>query len=169
MTDVETNDARALVAALADESRRESAFAELVALGPSARDAVRAGLGDGRWEVRRWCLLWFWRCPDAAEVTGLVPLLRDPKRRVRQTALLAIAHSPGAQERSEVTPLLLERALGDESLHVRRQAVLHLAWEGAHPDLEGLFAELLESETDPKLRKFAALGLARCRKGTRPC
>ncbi|MFI5317836.1 MAG: HEAT repeat domain-containing protein [Myxococcota bacterium] len=168
MTDVETNGgAHALVAALADGLHRKAAFEKLVELGPSARDAVRAGLIDGRWEVRRWCALWFWRVAHAGEVTVLVPLLRDPKSKVRQTAILAIAQARG--EQVEVIPLLLERALGDESLHVRRQAVLHLAWDRAHPDLEGFFAELLAAETDVKLRKYAAAGLARCRAVTRPC
>lgn len=40
-------------------------------------------------------------------------------------------------------------ALQDEILRVRRQAVLLLAWNRAHPDLE----------SDAKLRHFARLGV----------
>ena len=162
MTDVETKtDPRALVAALADATGRLSAFAELVALGPSARDAVRAGLGDGRWEVRRWCAYWFVRFADADDFEALVPLVRDPKSRVRHAALIALVHAPGLAGRSDVVPLLLERACDDESLRVRRQAVLLLAWDHAHPDLEAFFAGLLETEEDARLRFYARLGIGR--------
>jgi HEAT repeat protein len=162
MTDVETQlDPRALVAALADAAERLSAFEALVALGPSARAAVRAGLGDGRWEVRRWCAYWFFRFADAHDFEALVPLVRDPKSRVRHAALVALAHAPGLAGRSDVVPLLLERACDDESLRVRRQAVLLLAWDRAHPDLAAFFAGLLETEQDAKLRFYARLGIGR--------
>jgi HEAT repeat protein len=176
MTDVETQtDPRALVAALADPARRLSAFAALVVLGPGAREAVRAGLGDGRWEVRRWCVYWFFRFAEASDVDSLVPLVRDPKSRVRQAALAVVALAPGSAEGSDVVPLLLERACDDESLRVRRQAVLFLAWERAHPDLESFFAGLLENESDTKLCRYARLGIARSRAraaksaGVQPC
>jgi HEAT repeat protein len=162
MTHVEPKtDSRALVAALADPVRRASAFAALVALGPSARDAVRAGLGDGRWEVRRWCAYWFFRFAEPSDLEALVPLVRDPKSRVRHAALIVLAHAPGAAERNDVVPLLLERACDDESLRVRRQAVLLLAWERPHPDLAGFFRGLLETESDAKLRHYARMGIVR--------
>jgi HEAT repeat protein len=162
MTDVETkNEARALVAALADPEQRNRAIAALFALGPSARDAVRDGLGDGRWEVRRLCLWWFMRFAEPSDVDAIAPLVRDPKSRVRHAALVAVAHAPGTAERSDVVALLLERACADESLRVRRQAVLLLAWERAHPDLAGFFRGLLETESDPKLCHYARLGVAR--------
>jgi HEAT repeats len=163
MTDVETSsDAASLVGALADPLRRGSALAGLVSLGPSARGAVRSGLGDGRWEVRRACVYWHLRFPDAEDVRWLGPLARDPKSKVRHAAIVALAQAPGIA-RSEVAALLMERALTDESLHVRRQAVLLLAWQLAHPDLEGFFAGLLATEGDAKLHKFAGIGLVRCR------
>jgi len=162
MTDVGTKtDPRALVEALADPKLRNDAFAALVALGPGARTAVRAGLGDGRWEVRRWCLYWLFRFADAADLEAVAPLVRDSKNLVRHAALVALALSPGASERSDVVPLLLERACGDESLRVRRQAVLLLAWEHPHPDLAGFFRGLLETESDAKLCRYARQGIAR--------
>jgi HEAT repeat protein len=166
MTEVE-GDAHALVAALADPKRREAAFAELGALGARARAAVRAGLGDGRWEVRRWCALWLWRFAVADDVPRLVPLLRDARAKVRQAAIVALAQSPAAPDVSDLVPLLIERALEDESLRVRRQAVLLLAWEHPHPDLEGFFAGLLESERDAALHKYAGIGRLRCRERAR--
>jgi HEAT repeat protein len=162
MTDVETKlDPRALVAALADPEQRLSVFAELVALGPCARAAVRAGLGDGRWEVRRWCAYWFIRFAEAGDFEALVPLVRDPKSRVRHGALVALAHAPGLAAHSDVVPLLLERACHDESLRVRRQAVLLLAWDRPHPDLAAFFTGLLETEQDARLRFYACLGIGR--------
>jgi HEAT repeat protein len=164
MTQLETEgDTQALVAALADAARRGAAFEALVGLGPRARAAVRAGLGDGRWEVRRWCVYWLLRFPDAGDAAALAPLARDPRSRVRHAALVALVKAPGAAASEELHALLLERALGDESLHVRRHAVLALAWHLPHRDLEGFFAELLRTERDAKLRKFAALGLLRSR------
>jgi HEAT repeat protein len=157
-----------LVDALADKTGRDAAFRELVSLGERARAAVSRGLGDGRFEVRRWCALWLWRWPDSDNLRALTPLARDPRSPVRQTALVALSHTcPGP----EVVPLLLERALGDESLRVRRQAVLQLAWEHTHPDLESFFADLCASESDEKLRLYAASGLAKCRaaRATQSC
>jgi len=162
MTDVGAKlEASLLVAALADPARRAAAFAELAVRGASAGDAVRAGLRDGRWEVRRWCAYWLRRFAEPRDFDALVPLLRDPKSRVRHGALVALAHAPALAGRSEVVPLLLERACEDPSLRVRRQAVLLLAWERAHPDLAAFFQGLLERERDERLRCFARLGVGR--------
>jgi len=155
MTDVETSPSSwALVAALARSETRDDAFQALLALGP-------AGLGDGRWEVRRWCLYWCFRFAEAADLDAVVPLVRDPRSRVRHAALVVLTHAPAAADRADVVPLLLERACADESLRVRRQAVVMLAWTRPHPDLAGFFRGLLDTETDPKLRKWAQAGLER--------
>jgi HEAT repeat protein len=152
-----------LVDALADHSGAEAAFRELLVLGPPAREAVAAGLGDGRFEVRRRCVLWLWRVPDPADVPALVPLLRDPKSRVRHAVVVALALAHGTRATAEIVPLLVERALQDESVRVRRQAVSLLAWELAHPDLEGFFAGLLAGERDEKILRYARAGVRFCR------
>jgi hypothetical protein len=77
---------------------------------------------------------------------------------VRHAALVALALAHGEARGGEVAPLLVERALHDESLRVRRQAVALLAWQLAHPDLEGFFAQLAASERDPKLARYARAG-----------
>jgi HEAT repeat protein len=155
----ETERARELVAALAAPERRVPAWTALLALGGEARDAVREGLGDGRWEVRRWCLYWLFRSARPEDVQCVLPLLRDPRAKVRHAALIAL-HCAGLGV--EHVPLLIERALEDESLRVRRQAVELLALH-AHPDLEEFFADLAEHESDAMLRKHAAVGRARSR------
>jgi len=163
MTDVEAKtDPQAWVGALADPARRIAAFEALLALGGGARAAVRAGLGDGRWEVRRWCAYWLYRFAETGDFEALVSLARDPKGRVRHAALVALAQAPGLAG-SDVVPLLLERACDDESLRVRRQAVLLLAWDRPHPDLEAFFAGVLDKESDARLRFYARLGIARSR------
>lgn len=129
----------------------------------SQRENVYAGLSDGRWEVRRvsaWSLL---QAPEPADFERLVPLLRDPKAAVRQAAAVALALAHGSAREDDVVPLLVERALGDESLRVRRQVVSLLAWRLAHPHLEGFFARLLAEEQDAKLRAYAQVGLRSCR------
>jgi HEAT repeat protein len=128
----------------------------------SQRETVYAGLGDGRWEVRRatvWALL---QQPEPGDFERLVPLLRDPRAKVRQAAMVALALGHGARA-DEVAPLLIERALGDESLHSRRQAVSLLAWQLAHPDLEGFFAGLVAAEPDEKIARYARAGVRLCR------
>ena len=160
MTETRTNgEAQAWVAALADPSRRDAAFAALLELGPGARAAVHDGLGDGRWEVRRWCLYWLLRFAAPEDAAHVAPLLHDPRARVRHAAMVVLGRAGCA----DVVPYLLERALEDESLRVRRQAVLFLAWEHPHPDLEGFFADLAAREPDATLRKYAGMGLARSR------
>lgn len=158
------HDADAWVAALADPERRDAAFDALVALGAAAREAVRAGLGDGRWSVRRLCVLWFWRTADETCAAAVLPLLHDARSKVRHAAVLALSHAASTTQSADVVPLLIERALTDESLRVRRQALAMLAWEHAHPDLEGFFAGLIEREADASIVKFARHGLLRCRR-----
>lgn len=146
-----------LVTKLAEPGCRDAAFAALVNLGPAARDAVREGLGDGRWEVRRWCLYWLLQFADPEDAAFVAPLLHDPRAKVRHVAMFLLSRALG----EESVPLLIERALGDESLQVRRQAVAFLAWRHPHPHLAGFFAELAERESDATLRKYARAGVAR--------
>jgi HEAT repeat protein len=152
--------ARGLVDALADPQARDAALREIASLGGSARAALHAGLRDGRAEVRRWCTIALWQQPAPDDLPALLPLLRDPRSTVRHAAVvaLALAHPP-----AEVVPRLVERALEDPSLRVRRQAVSMLAWRLAHPDLEGFFTGLLEHERDEKLLRHARAGLRACR------
>jgi HEAT repeat protein len=166
MTDIQTmRDPRELVTGLASNELRDAAYQRLVALGPAAREAVREGLGHANWEVRRWCALWFDHFADAESLHALIPLLRDPKSKVRLFALHSIAceRCKAGQNPVDAVPLLMERIRVDESIRVRRHAVAMLAFQHAHPDLEGFFQQLLETETDRKLHKHAGIGLVLCR------
>ncbi|MEM7412766.1 MAG: HEAT repeat domain-containing protein [Myxococcota bacterium] len=156
---------RALVARLAHDAEREAAFDALNAAGPAARDAVRAGLRHGHWQVRRWCAIWFDHHADPDSLPALIPLLRDPKSAVRLFAVHSIScdRCKEGEPTLDVVPLLIERVQQDESIRVRRMAVCMLAHQHAHPDLEGFFQQLLDTETDAKLHKHAGFGLLFCR------
>lgn len=172
MTENHTDpDPRQLVARLASDSERDEAWHALLAAGPAAQEAVREGLGHGNWQVRRWCAIWLDHHADPASLQALIPLLRDPKSKVRLFAVHSIAcdQCKTGENPIDVVPLLIERIHQDGSIRVRRHAVLMLAMQHAHPDLEGFFQELLDTETDPKLHQHAGFGLMRSReKAGRP-
>jgi HEAT repeat protein len=156
--------ARELIDQLADPARRDAALAALDDLGPAALPAVREGLGHGHWQVRRWCALYLDRHPDVVSLELLIPLLRDPKSKVRLFAVhsLSCEHCKGGENPIDVVPLLLERIDGDDSIRVRRMAVAMLAYGRPDRRAVAVFKALLERETDAKLRLHASLGLMRC-------
>jgi len=166
MSEIQRNpDPRELVAQLACEATRQQAWSRLVEMGPPARSAVREGLLNANWQIRRWCALWFDHNADPESLHSLVPLLRDPKSKVRLFAVhsLGCEQCKAGENPVDVVPLLIERIRKDESIRVRRHSVAMLAYQHAHPDLEGFFRQLLETETDPKLHKHAGIGLVLCR------
>lgn len=136
-------------------------------IDPDAPTQLREGLRDGRWQVRRACALGLMKCAEPADLLALAALLHDPKADVRHSAVIAVAVARAALSEAEVVPLLVERALTDESVRVRRQAVCMLAWQLAHPDLEGFFAGLAERETDERIVKWARAGRHFARKRAR--
>ena len=158
---------RALVVQLGAERSevRLAAWSRLLEIGPEARDAVLEGLRDASWQVRRWCALWLDHHADPESLQALVPLLTDPKSQVRLFALHALSCDRCKEGESPIdaVPLLIERIQSDESIRVRRHAVCMLAFQHAHPHLEGFFQQLLDTETDPKLHKHAGWGLLLCR------
>ena len=161
------DESRRCVELLGIPAERDAAWRRLNELGPKARDAALEGLGHASWQVRRWCALFFDRHPDAEALEAMKPLLRDPKSQVRMFALHTLACDRCKEDRvstpSDVVPLLIERIQQDESIRVRRHAVCMLGYQHAHPDLEGFFEHLLETETDRKLHMHAGLGWMRCR------
>ena len=162
MNEFETRDAFPLVEMLADAGGdRWKVMEALRALGPAALPAVREGLGHGNWQVRRCCAIWFDHNGSAESLPLLIPLLRDPKSKVRIFAVHSIAcdQCKAGENPVDVVPLLMERIREDESIRVRRHATSMLAWQHAHPDLEGFFQDLLDTETDRKLHKWAGIGL----------
>ena len=162
-----TQDPYEIVERLADETLRcDLVYLQLVACGPRALDAVRAGLRHEHWQVRRWCAIWFDRFAAPEALYELIPLLRDPRSKVRLFAVhsLACDRCKTGGNPIDVIPLLIERIRYDDSIRVRRHATMMLGIEHAHRDLIGFFQELFDSETDPKLHKHAGIGLFLSRK-----
>ena len=118
-------DPQALVEALIEPTLRFPAYQALVALGPGALPAIRAGFRHGNWQVRKWCAICLDQIADAESLAALVPLLRDPKSDVRLWAVhsLACDHcKEGVACPVDVVPHLIERLELDESVRVRRMA-----------------------------------------------
>jgi HEAT repeat protein len=158
-------DVRKLLDQLADSAERDRALDTIDALGPAALPAMREGLRDGRWEVRRWCAYYFDRHADTSSIHLLIPLLRDPKRKVRLFAVhsLSCEHCKAGDNPIDVVPLLIERIEDDESIRVRRMAAASLAYGTPDRRAVAVFRDLLKNESDRKLRLHARLGLHRCR------
>lgn len=157
--------ARRLVDRFAHAESRHEVLAELERLGPSALMAVRAGLGHGSWQVRRWCAIFLDHHGDSESRVLLIPLLRDPRKEVRLWAVhsLSCERCKPNERTLDVVPLLIERIEDDESIRVRRMATAMLAYGSPDPRAVPVFRALLEHESDRKLRLHAEIGLMRCR------
>ncbi len=154
-----------LVDRFAAGDTRWEAYVALSALGIDALPAIRNGLSDGRWQVRRWCAIYLDHHADIDSLELLVPLLHDPKSQVRMWAVhsLACDRCKEGDNPIDVVPLLIERVENDDSIRVRRMATVMLA-DGA-PDSRAVqvFEWLLEHESDRKLLLHAGNGLQQCR------
>ncbi len=113
---------------------------------------------------RRECLGWLAGAGSLAGRKAALPLPRDPRARVRLTAMVVVCVPKGAEAASpEPVALLMERVRLDESIKVRRLALGILGAYYASPQFEGFFEQLLAEEQDPKLHKAAGIGLSLCR------
>ena len=153
-----------LVAEFANGENRFPAFLTLYSRGEAALPAVREGLSNANWHVRRWCTLFIDNFADSESLSALVPLLNDPKADVRLWAVhsLSCETCKDGPNPIDAIRLLLERIERDESIRVRRQAVAMLAHHRA-PDARVLpaFQKILTEEADQKLRLHAEQGVRR--------
>ena len=158
-------EARELVDRLESSETRWPAWKRLEQLGSAAAPAVREGLRHGHWQVRKWCAAFLDHHADPETIPELLPLLHDPKSDVRLWAVHSLSCDRCKVDENPVdfVPHLIERIDRDESIRVRRMAVLMLT----HPPRRALgaklFARVLAQETDVKLRKHAEWGMKRCR------
>ena len=145
-------------------------FAALLALGPSGarRGARRARATDAGKCAAGACTGCFrFAAPeDAGRTSPRSCTIRA--RRVRHAALMVLTRSPGARAAPTWCRTCWSARCEDESLRVRRQAVLFLAWEHPHPGPRRASSRTCSrSEHDPTLRKYAGMGLVRCRAASR--
>ena len=156
-------DPDALVEALRDAQSLFPAYQALVELGERALPAIRAGLGHGDWQVRKWSAIVLDRVADEESLAALIPLLRDPKAGVRLWAVHSLACDHCKEEVAcpvDVVPHLIERIEIDASIRVRRMATIMLGNEHLDPRAVPVFRKLL-GEADGKLREHARGALAR--------
>ncbi|HSR42408.1 MAG TPA: HEAT repeat domain-containing protein [Longimicrobiales bacterium] len=105
------------------------AYQALVDLGSEALPAVRAGLGNGHRQVRKWSAMVLDRVADSESLAALVPLLRDPRADVRLWAVHSLACDHCREDVAcpvVAVPHLIERIEVDESIRVRRMATIHV-------------------------------------------
>ena len=153
-----------LVDSFVEGSTRFDSYLALQEHGEDALPAVREGLKHGNWHVRQWCAIYLDHYADPASLELLVPLLRDPKSKVRLWAVHSIAcdNCKDHENCLDVVPHLIERIELDESVRVRRMAVAMLAVR--KPDVRAVpVLKSLHSEEDRKLRTHAerTLGIYR--------
>lgn len=163
-------DAADLVSLLATNEHRWPAWEALQRLGAEAIPAVRAGLGDGRWQVRRWCTAFLDHNGGPESRPWVLPLLHDPKSKVRFMAVhtLACDRCAGGENPIDPVPHLIDRLWHDESIRVRRMALIMLVQQAPDRRVEPICRQVIERETDPKLLRHANWGLERFRQGEPP-
>jgi len=155
-----------LVESFAHGEGRFDTYTSLVARGTAALPAIRRGLKHDNWQVRRWCAICLDRVADSDALGDLVPLLRDAKAQVRLWAVHSLACDHCKDDVTcpvDVVPLLIERAEEDESLRVRRMAVIMLGTEHMDQRAVPVFERILGEEEDRKMLLHAEEGLLRLR------
>ena len=132
---------------------RHAAMDALSARGADVLDELLAGLRHPNWRVRAWCAELLDHVADENCVTPLLRLLGDPIARVRSAAVHALAcqHCKPKPLHIDVAPLLIERALQDASIRVRRKAAHHLGLLA--PDTRAVEAlqRILATDSDCRL------------------
>jgi hypothetical protein len=116
-----------------------------------------AGLQDQNAVVRYGCAAALDHFGDAQAVAPLRALASDPVPRVRRMALHALScdackrTSPPIDD--DIIPILVEHALHDSSINVRRHAAYGLTTRAADPRAAAALAQLRDSETDATIRR----------------
>ena len=145
---------------------RYASYEALVEMGTEALPAIREGLKSPSWQVRRWCAICLDRVADQDASADLVPLMRDPHPKVRLWAVHSIACDHCKEDVScdvDVVPLLVERALEDSDVRVRRMAVIMLGSDFADPRSLPALEEIVRTADDRKLRAHASRSVAAVR------
>lgn len=142
-----------LVHRLAVPHHARAAFRALLALGPGALPAVRAGLTNETRAVRYWCCRFLDHFVATDAVDALFDMLDDPAPEVRGATLHALACERCKQgdcrpEPARALAAAMKRLELDDDAHVRAHAV-GLIGEMAHESLEALAAVLMAAAGDP--------------------
>lgn len=128
-------------------------------------DAFLAGLAHPNARMRYDCAHALDHFADVRCAPALRRLLSDPAPRVRRMALHVLSCevcklTPLPVE-DDLTPLIVERAMADPSVNVRRHAALALAGCGMDPRAGAALESLLARESDAALLRHARWALRR--------
>ena len=113
--------------------------------------------------MRRGCAFVVDHVWDVNALERLTLLARDPKKKVRNMAVHALGcdRCKGGVNPIDAVPHLAHAALHDESLRVRRTGTLMLALQAPEKRVARILRKVQAQETDPKILRHAAFGLAR--------
>ena len=136
---------------------------ELMEAGHDALPAVHAGMGHSNWRVRRACATVTYHVDDAESLQRLILLTRDPKKKVRKTAVLSLGRdrSTDGEKLIDAVPHLAYSAMNDPAVRVRRTAALMLALQTPERRVRKILRKILKTEQDPKTLMWVRWGLGR--------
>ncbi len=155
--------ARQLVERLGDPHRYFACQQQLLALGPSGRDAAIEGLSHQDATVRARCCALLDHLADAASFKPLLAVLDDPDPYVRMNALHALAcdrcKDDGCRpDAADVLPRGISILQCDPSPQVRAYAVgLVGTWVHSHPDAIVALEAAARDDPSPAVRKKARM------------
>lgn len=145
-------------------TERFASYQALVARGAEGLAAIRLALRHPNWQVRQWAAMCLDQVADEEALTALVPLLEDPHPKVRLWAVHSISCEhckPDVACPVDVVPLLIERVRADQSLRVRRMAVIMLGAEFEDARALPVLERVRREDPDAKIRAHAEAALAR--------
>lgn len=140
-----------------DFGARMEAGAALCGAGEATVQALTGGLSDARWKVRHRCVEMLGHLAEEADLEPLRRALRDPVVRVRQAAIHAVLSVPcqNPMAQASLTEALVECAVSDSSVTIRRRAISGLGLQPFHAQAAKTLREIGETEAHPKLRRLA--------------
>ena len=151
-----------LIPVLGDPHRGSRAYPRLLALGPEATEAARAGLAHPDERVREQCCKILDHLMDADSIPLLIDALADPCERVRIAAVHALACDRCKTGACRPAPeAVLPRAVGllagDPSALVRAYAAeLVGQWAHNHPAARDAITHAAARDPSPSVRKKAS-------------
>ncbi|MCY9660162.1 HEAT repeat domain-containing protein [Paenibacillus anseongense] len=138
---------------LATKEGWQAAYAILDHAGKLALDDILEGLENQNWKIRKWCTALLDHNADQRSIDPLVARLTDSYADVRRHAV----HSIGCQSCKDeslcmdIIALLIERAMKDTSIAVRRSAVHMLGNQPYDIRASEALEYILNKEKDRKL------------------
>lgn len=155
-----------LVASLAEPSTRRQVAATLRKALPASCDALLDGLANGQPSVRRWSAVVLDHAPHDERIEqALRAAAKDRNRKVRRAALHDLSCGrckPDGCLSTDGIAFLVDGMLHDRSSAVRRTCAGNLMFgqHGRDDRISDAFRAMLANDTDPVLRRRAAIYLA---------